>query len=129
LTCGSTDHALIVSIGMPAARRADPKGSEAQSAPSQFIRSARASNGDADACTPLSPTSGADASPRASHLALTSPLRESAGASAGSVGPRSAPRKSAHEHDEASQSTEKYVIFNPGVVNFVRMLMKKPLNT
>ena len=75
-------------------------------APSQFIRSAIPSNGDADACTPLSPTFGAAARPSASHSARIAPRIDAGGACAGSVGPRTTARKSAHESSVGSHSTE-----------------------
>ena len=62
-TLGSTVHSLIVSTERPASMSALPKASSAISMPSQLFFSARPSNGDADACTPLSPLLGTDLSP------------------------------------------------------------------
>ena len=56
LAWGSTVHAWMVAAGMPADNSAAPKGSACRLAPVQLRRSARASKGDALACTPLSPT-------------------------------------------------------------------------
>merc|ERR1712100_376901 len=105
-TCGSTDHALMVSMGTSSSSIKRPKRSLKIGMPIQLLRSAKASNGLAEACTPLSPTLGSDFKPRSFHLARTCPRRESAGASAGSVGPSNLPRKSAHDKADASHSTE-----------------------
>ena len=51
VTCGSLDHFLMVSSGTPAASSALPKVSSAIATPSQLVRSARPSNGEAEACT------------------------------------------------------------------------------
>ena len=51
VTCGSLDHFLMVSSGMPAASSTLPKTSSAGARANQFIRSARPSNGEAEACT------------------------------------------------------------------------------
>mmetsp|Transcript_11129 Transcript_11129/g.39342 ORF Transcript_11129/g.39342 Transcript_11129/m.39342 type:complete len:349 (+) Transcript_11129:67-1113(+) len=122
---GSTDHALIVSRERPALIKSFPKMSVSTEAPSQFARSANASNGDADAWTPLSPTSQAAFSPRAFQSLAMMPRSASAGASAGSVGPSAFPRKSDQEHWLAGHSMVKYLMHVPGSVNFERMDIKK----
>ena len=50
-TCGSTDHSFSVASGMPASSSSRPKGSllAVYASFSQFVRSAKPSNGDADA--------------------------------------------------------------------------------
>mmetsp|Transcript_56799 Transcript_56799/g.183999 ORF Transcript_56799/g.183999 Transcript_56799/m.183999 type:complete len:220 (+) Transcript_56799:2570-3229(+) len=62
-TCGSTDHALTIDSDMPAASIRLPKTSSGIAMPSQLLRSAKPSKGDAEACTPLSLTSGTILSP------------------------------------------------------------------
>merc|ERR1719329_193414 len=64
-TCGSTDQALMVSSVTPALVNALQYESLLHRTSNQFIRSQRASNGDADACTPLSPTLGCPGKPKA----------------------------------------------------------------
>ena len=95
-TCGSLDHFLMVSSGMPAASSTLPNGSSAIATPSQLVRSARPSNGDADACTALSPPLHGAFSPSFSQSAAMMPRSAPSGASLGSVGPRTEPRKSSH---------------------------------
>ena len=73
--------------------------------PSQFMRSAMPSKGEADACTPLSPVLGGALRPSFSQSALIKPRIESAGACAGSVGPSTAPRKASHLRSAASHLT------------------------
>ena len=53
-----SNHSLVSKgKGMPLANKALPKGSLEMDARSQLLRSARASKGLAEACTPLSPVS------------------------------------------------------------------------
>ena len=94
-----------------------------------MARSARPSKGDADACTPLSVVLGMPGRPSASQLAYIIPRSEADGALAGSVGPRTAPRKSPHERFAGSNCTTKYVIDALGAVNLPRIDMKKALKT
>mgnify|MGYP007045177066 CR=1 FL=1 len=71
LTSGFSESAsamVAVAMKMPMPSIAAPNGSESSGAPSQFMRSASASNGDADACTPLSPVFGGAFSPGGSLL-------------------------------------------------------------
>ena len=96
VTCGSLDHFLMVASGMPAASSTLPNGSSAIATPSQLVRSARPSNGDADACTALSPPLHGAFSPSFSQSAAMMPRSAPSGASLGSVGPRTEPRKSSH---------------------------------
>merc|ERR1712151_419104 len=79
LTCGSTDHSSIVFSGMPAATIALQKLSWLQRLLSQFMRSDIASNGDAEACIPLSPTFGSDLRPRLLQFRRISPRNDSLG--------------------------------------------------
>ena len=51
--CGSLVHAMMVSFEMPESSMAFPKASSSSLAPIQLRRSASASNGLADACTPV----------------------------------------------------------------------------
>jgi len=104
-TCGSTDQALILCDDSPAPSTILPKLSLSILMPSQLFRSASASKGDADACMPLSPTFGSDARPSSFHDVRICPRKEFAGASFGSVGPSTSPRKSAHDKSFGSHST------------------------
>lgn len=87
ITCGSTLQDLIVASEMPASRSARPYESDLMGISSQFARSASASNGEAEAWTPLSPTSHGVGRPRETHCAAILPRRLPGGASIGSVGP------------------------------------------
>ena len=62
----STDQALIVASPTPARTSALQKESWRHCFPSQFRRSATPSKGEAEACSPLSPTFGSSKSPRLS---------------------------------------------------------------
>ena len=104
-TCGSFVHAMILSFGIPASSIALPKSSPSSVAPIQLSRSASASNGDADACTPLSPTFGSLLSPSDFQLLKISRRSEPSSAVAGSVAPSTLPRKSSHESFFGSHST------------------------
>lgn len=63
---------------------------------SQFARSPSPSSGEAEACTPLSPVVGSVLRPSSFQSDMIIPRIDSAGAEAGSVGPKTLPRKSAH---------------------------------
>ena len=76
-------------------------------APSQLSRSARPSNGDAEPCTPLSPTFGSEARPSDSHSLRMLERMEPPSAVAGSVAPSTRERKSAQLRSAAAQLTEK----------------------
>jgi hypothetical protein len=110
-TCGSTDHSARTNSGTPAAMAALPKGSVLIECVlrSQLQRSAMASNGEADACTPLSPASHGPGRPRLCQLAAIWPRREAGEASAGSVQPRPVPRKSAQLVFVSSHSTTNWI--------------------
>mmetsp|Transcript_63023 Transcript_63023/g.104057 ORF Transcript_63023/g.104057 Transcript_63023/m.104057 type:complete len:201 (+) Transcript_63023:1020-1622(+) len=112
-TLGSLDHSTMVSLGMPASSRALPNPSDSMSAPTQFILSNKPSNGDALACTPLSPTLGSESRPRSLYLSRMVRRMEPSGAVAGSVAPRTLPRKSAQDNLSASHSASMYWIFAP----------------
>ena len=75
-TCGSTVQALSISSPMPASRSTLPNGSSAISDPSQLQRSAKPSNGDADAWTPLSPVFGSASRPSSFHVEWRVPAGE-----------------------------------------------------
>merc|ERR1712176_1670684 len=94
-TTGSRHQSLIVFGLTPAFSKSFPKLSRSALYPSQFIRSAKPSNGEALAWTQFSPVLGSDAKPRFFQSAKAPPRSESFGASAGSVGPSTFPRKSA----------------------------------
>ena len=76
-------------------------------AESQLFLSANASKGEAEAWTPLSPVLGLEVKPSSSHLARIIPRRESTGASAGLVGPRTFPLKSAQDKSAELHSNNK----------------------
>mmetsp|Transcript_18403 Transcript_18403/g.30517 ORF Transcript_18403/g.30517 Transcript_18403/m.30517 type:complete len:205 (+) Transcript_18403:1911-2525(+) len=122
-TCGSLVQSIMVLLGMPAACRALPNSSLGSLAPTQFIRSASASNGEALACTPLSPTLGSLFSPRACHCSKIWRLREPASAAVGSVAPNTLPRKSSQDSVAESHSTNMYEIEAPCPVYFSRIAM------
>ena len=96
---------MMVSLVMPDESIALPKASSSSLAPIQFRRSARASKGDADACTPLSPTLGSDLRPSDFHWAKIVLRSEPSAAVAGSVAPSTLPRKSSHDSLAGSHST------------------------
>ena len=128
-TCGSTDQAWIIFFDRPLPINNLPKLFFSIFSFNQFDLSASPSKGDAEAWTPLSPTSGLASRPRASQSEKIFPLKESAGASAGSVGPNNFPLKSSHESSEGSNSTAYQWIERPGLVNLLLIDMKNPLNT
>mmetsp|Transcript_33660 Transcript_33660/g.81457 ORF Transcript_33660/g.81457 Transcript_33660/m.81457 type:complete len:248 (+) Transcript_33660:625-1368(+) len=105
LTWGSRAHSLITFSGTPAFSKGAPNTSLDASMFSQFMRSASPSKGEAEAWIALLPVSGLALNPSSSHFANTAPRNESAGASDGSVGPQTLPRKSAHESLPSSHST------------------------
>ena len=91
----------------PAASSAFPNASSFSVVLSQFWRSQSPSKGDADACTPLSPVFGADASPKPSQPEKRAPRSDSGGAMDGSVGPTMLPRKSVHRSADGANRTTK----------------------
>jgi len=76
-------------------------------APSQLSRSTSASNGLAEPCTPLSPTSGFATRPSAAQSCMICQRIEPTLARSGSVAPSTSPRNSAHDISDESHSTEK----------------------
>ena len=96
---------MIVAFGMPLAIIALPNASVSSVAPSQFRRSAIASKGEAEACTPLSPTLGSDLRPSAFHVLKISLRSAPSVASLGSVAPSTLPRKSSQDSLAGSHST------------------------
>merc|ERR1719218_397207 len=91
-TRASRHHSFMIDSDTPPSRSAAPKASSDIRFPNQFTFSARPSNGDAEAWTPLFPLSQPEESPSSSHREAMVPRIDFAGASLGSVGPMSAPR-------------------------------------
>mmetsp|Transcript_37195 Transcript_37195/g.115576 ORF Transcript_37195/g.115576 Transcript_37195/m.115576 type:complete len:217 (-) Transcript_37195:810-1460(-) len=97
MTSGLPSQYSTVARAMPAESSALPKGSSAMATPIQFVRSAMASKGLAEACTPLSPVSGALDRPKSTQMLWMTLRREPCSASLGLVAPRILARKSAQE--------------------------------
>ena len=104
-TCGSFVHESSVGFLTPAAISASAVSSSSTVPPSQLRRSDSPSNGDAEPCTPLSPTSGFAARPSSCHRAHTCSRIEPDCAFSGSVAPSTDARNSAHESAAASHCT------------------------
>merc|ERR1712085_21500 len=103
-TGGSSVHCLIIFNGTPLASKALPKLSPVNEAPSQLERSANASKGLADACTPLSPVLGSALSLRFSQSLKTRLRKEPSSAVLGSVPPSTLDLKSAQARSFTAHS-------------------------
>mmetsp|Transcript_92813 Transcript_92813/g.215692 ORF Transcript_92813/g.215692 Transcript_92813/m.215692 type:complete len:205 (+) Transcript_92813:927-1541(+) len=93
LTMGLVHQYSTVGNGTPAERTALPKKSSATFTPIQFMRSASASKGLAEAWSTLSPVSGHRSRPKAFHSSWNTLRSDPASAVRGSVAPTIFPRK------------------------------------
>ena len=96
LTAGLSHSALNVVKGTVVASIARPKLTDSKGMPSQLARSARASNGLAEACTPLFPMLSSAARTNPFQPLNTAKRRDVGQAVFGSVPPKTFPRKSSH---------------------------------
>mmetsp|Transcript_64274 Transcript_64274/g.207055 ORF Transcript_64274/g.207055 Transcript_64274/m.207055 type:complete len:217 (+) Transcript_64274:695-1345(+) len=105
MTSGLPSQYSTVARAMPAESSALPKGSSAMATPIQFVRSAMASKGLAEAWIPLSPVSGCLSKPRSCHFSWKTWRTEPCSAEVGSVAPRILLRKVCQGRRLGSHST------------------------